>query len=147
MRLATLALSVGCLLHQPLVSQTANKDDAPSALWHAIKEQLSGPNGREYFEKNIKSAQLPALFGTLVSSTPADHPRKFLIAMADDPHPEVTLKLKGSLQNPLPAGTPVRFEGVGMEFTAEPFMLTFQVESVDRAIVPIPSSRKRNNPN
>jgi hypothetical protein len=46
--------------------------------------------------------------------------------------PEVTLNLKGRLTKPLPATTPVKFTGVARAFTKEPFMLTFDVEAVDR---------------
>ena len=140
MKLAALTLMAFCLFHQPLACQIAS----PTALWRAIKQELSGPHGREYFEKNFRDAELPPLYGTLVSSTPTDHPNQFLVAMADNPRPEVTLKLTGRLEKPLPAGTPVEFRGVGSAFTAEPFMLTFEVRTVDRATVPNGKDPTRN---
>ena len=135
MKLAAMMLLGVWLSHQPLVCQPANEDDPPTVLWRSIKRELSGPHGREYFEKSLKDVQLPTLYGTLVSSTPADHPDTFLVAMADSSGPEVKLKLNGRLERPLPAGTPVKFVGVGSAFTTEPFMLTFQVGSVNRATV------------
>lgn len=101
----------------------------PSAMWKNIKRALQGPDGKEYFEKYMKDAMLPTLEGTLVSSTPAAHPNEFLVAIADDHTPEVTLKLERPLEKPLPAGTRIRFEGVPYEFTKEPFMLKFNVEN------------------
>jgi hypothetical protein len=143
MKLAAMTLLGIWLFHHPLVCQPANEDDPPTVLWREIKRELSGPHGREYFEKSIKDVELPTLYGTLVSSTPADHPDEFLVAMADNPRPEVTLKLNGRLEKPLPAGTPVKFDGVGSAFTTEPFMLTFQVGTVNRATVP---DRKESAP-
>jgi hypothetical protein len=133
MKLAAPMLLSFCLFHQPLVSQDAVlKGDPPTILWREIKKALSGPNGREYFEQSVKDAVLPTLYGTLVSSTPADHPNKLLIAMADGSHPEVTLNLKGRLEKPLPTMTPVKFNGVAIAFTKEPFMLNIDVDSVTR---------------
>jgi hypothetical protein len=112
-----------------VVCQSSTEDDPPTALWRGIKQELSGPHGREYFEMRIKEALLPPLYGVLVSSTPADHPTEFLVAMAGNSHPEVTLKVYGR-QKPLAPGTPIWFDGIGEAFTSEPFMLTFRVETV-----------------
>jgi len=136
MKLAAMTLLGVWLFHQPLVCQPANEDDPPTALWRGIKRELSGPRGREYFEKRVKDAQLPTLSGTLVSSSPADHPDTFLVAMADSSDPEATLNLEGRLEKPLPAGTLVEFEGVAVAFTTAPFMLTFDVENVHFRVRP-----------
>ena len=73
-------------------------------VWLSIKEQLSGPNGEQYFENVLKEALIPggvlgvhAFEGTLVSSAPAEHPKEFLVAMPGEKTPEVTLKLDGDL--------------------------------------------------
>jgi hypothetical protein len=132
MKLVALTLLAFTLFHQPLGCQSASKDDPPTVLWRGIKQALSGPNGREYFEQSIKDAVLPTLYGTIVSSTPADHPNTFLIAMANNSRPEVTLRLKGRLEKPLPATTPVKFSGVAIAFAKDPFMLTCDVDAVNR---------------
>ncbi|MEO8051263.1 MAG: hypothetical protein ABI833_12675 [Acidobacteriota bacterium] len=75
-----------------------------------------------------------AFEGTLVSSAPPEHPNQFLIAMLDEKAPEVTLRIKGQLKNPLPVGTLVSFEGVIEAFTREPFMLILEVKTVNRAV-------------
>ena len=106
-----------------------------------LKQQLLGADGQKFFEEKVKDVFLPggvipgrdAFDGTLISSTPADHPNRFLIALPGNTIPEVTLKLLGKLEKPLSPGTPVTFEGVVRAFTADPFMLTFDVEGVNRA--------------
>jgi len=118
-------------------------------LWAALKKALSGPDGSQYFEDGIKGAILPVpLEGTLISSTAADHPREFLVAVSDDKTPEITLSLEGRLEKALPAGTPVIFECLVEQFTPEPFMLTCHVETVNRATVPEgktdPSAKKNS---
>ena len=77
MRLPVLIVLGLCLLSRQVVCQSSTEDDPPTVLWRAIKQGLSGPHGREYFDKNLKDAQLPTLYGTLVSSSPADHPDTF----------------------------------------------------------------------
>jgi len=128
-------------------AQSSDHDDRQSRLWLIIKRQLSGPNAERTFEENVKDAFLPGganglkvFEGTLVSSTPADHPKEFLVTMLNEKTPEVTLKLQGELEKPLPAGTWVTFEGVVKAFRAEPFMLTFEVETVNRAMRPNPAA-------
>jgi hypothetical protein len=114
-----------------------------SKLWLSIKRELIGPRGEQYFEQSLKDANIPgganglhAFEGILVSSTPTQHPNEFLVAMPGEKTPEVTLKLKGQLDKPLPAGTPVSFEGVVKAFAREPFMLILDVETVNRAVRP-----------
>jgi hypothetical protein len=138
MKSAVLTLLTCCLFHQSLVypdtvyKDTGIKGDPPTILWREIKRELSGPNGREYFEQTIKDTVLPTLYGMLVSSTPKGHPNTFLIAMDGGSNPEVTLNLKGRSTKQLPATTSVKFTGVARAFTKEPFMLTFDVDAVDR---------------
>jgi hypothetical protein len=124
------------LFGQTIVRQPVLKEDFQTFLWREIKRELTGPDGREYFEQGMKDALLPTLYVTLVSSAPADHPNTLLVAMVDSDVPEVTLKLKESLKKPLPPGTPVKFQGVAEAFSTEPFMLTFQGCTVNRATKP-----------
>src|SRR5207302_4876780 len=127
-----------------LVGQSLGDDaDDRARLWKKMKEALLSPDGNQYFEQAVKDALLPTLDGTILSSSPTEHPSKFLVAMPGSDIPEATLKLKGSLirslrllifaEKPLPPGTPVSFDGVAKGFKAEPFMLTFEVRTVNRA--------------
>jgi len=130
-RLSIVLILVGFAMQGPLASQSEEQ----TILWQSVKKALLGPNGKEYFEKSMKNAKLPTLAGTLVSSKPAPHPSEFLVAMDDDKTPEVKLRLDKQLEKPLQPGTPVSFEGVAEEFTTQPFMVTFDVDSVSRATV------------
>jgi hypothetical protein len=81
----------------------------------------------------MKDASMPLLVGTIVSSRPKVHPNEFLISMEDSKTPDVKLRLNRPSARPFPPGTLVSFEGVGREFTTEPFMVTFNVLSINRA--------------
>jgi len=124
----------------PLASQSEEQ----SALWKGIKEALLGSQGKEYFESSMKDALLPSLVGTLVSSKPAAHPNEFLIAMDDEKTPVVKLILNKQLEKPLPPGTPISFEGVASDFTRDPFLVTFDVTTINRATV---AHKKSEQPN
>ena len=115
--------------------QTAARSD----FWAEIKRDLSGPEGIKYWEA-LKEACIPCglygvhtLRGTVISSTPADHPNELVLAMSDDPTPEVTLRLFDrqdkpiGLTKPVEAGTVVEFGGAAKDFSREPFMLTIRV--------------------
>jgi hypothetical protein len=136
---------LGCLLFQyPQISRS--QVPSPQEFWKILKKGLSGPDGSEYFEKAVKGALLLVpLEGTLISSTPADHPREFLVAVSDDKTPDITLSLEGRLEKALPAGTPVIFECLAEKFTPEPFMLTCHVETVNRATVPEKTEPKKKS--
>jgi len=124
-------------------AQPSDDSDPQSRLWRIVKQMLSGPRAEQTFEESVKDVLLPggvnglkAFEGTLVSSTPAGHPHEFLVTMLNEKTPEVTLKLHGELEQPLPPGTRVTFEGVVKGFKAEPCMVTFEVETVNRAVMP-----------
>jgi len=86
----------------------------------------------EYFRANLKNADVPVLIGTLISATPAE----LVVNLSGDNTPEVTLVLKDErnhaahLNGPLAPGSQIQFRGVPVAFTREPFMLTFDVETV-----------------
>ena len=129
----------------------ASKEELQAKFWAEIKEGLRGQHGTEYWSA-MEGASLPGGFrgidmfeGTLVSSKPADHPSEFLVALGVSEVPEVMLKLKGRLEKPLPPGTPITFEGVVKAYTRDPFQVTFEVETVNRAKVdekPVEEKRK-----
>jgi hypothetical protein len=67
---------------------------------------------------------------------PKEHPSEFLVTMPGSDVPEVTLKLEGRQAKPLQPGVPVSFTDTLKEFNVKPFMLTFEVQTVNRATVP-----------
>jgi len=71
------------------------------------------------------------LKGKLVQQKPALKPKELVLSMDED-KPQVTLKLEKPLPGKAEAGTELQFEGVPSEFTKDPFMLTFTVDSKDK---------------
>jgi len=101
------------------------------ALWMGIKKQLSDTNGEQYFESDVKNADVPKLKGTLVEGKPACRSKELLIAISDPTHPEVTLKLDMALTGKPKTGMEIQFKGVPMAFTKDPFMLTMDGEKAN----------------
>ena len=116
----------------PLQAQDAQLRTRPLRL--LLKKALMDTDGPNYFEMGLKGALLPPLAGKLVSATPIDHPSILLLAMDGD-QPQVTLRLahgykeETHMPRPIAVGSLITFEGVGMSFTQEPFMLTLGVDT------------------
>jgi hypothetical protein len=111
------------------------------ALWVGIKRELSGANGPAYFE-NFKGTLVPGgvevgvtkvekFKGTVVSSTPERRPKEVVLGMSAPDMSEVTIRLETPMPNPVTPGTELEFSGVPVEYTADPFMLVFEVENAD----------------
>jgi hypothetical protein len=146
--LAILGLAAALAPHQILFAQ---QDRVPpgifpgpefearqAELWSKIKAGLQGPN-RAAFWQNLESAEIPGgangidLFeGTLISSTPADHPNEFMVAIGDSSLPEAKLQMRKHLEKPIPDGTPVTFAGVAKAYQPDRYLLILEVESVNR---------------
>ena len=77
------------------VAQSSNSRrvdvNAIHALWISIKNQLTRPNGEEYFTSNLKNADVPLLIGTLVSATPKEQPSILVLSLTEGVTTEVTL--------------------------------------------------------
>ncbi len=107
------------------------KTNPQLALWMSVKKELAGPNGPAYFDGTLKDAALPKLKGKLVSMKPAVKPKELVLALSDASSPEVTLKIAegGFLPGKADPGTEIEFEeSVAKAFTADPFMLTAEVD-------------------
>jgi tetratricopeptide (TPR) repeat protein len=112
------------------------------ALWISIKRELTGANGAQYFDSNLKNANIPGgadIGGTkiekfkakVVSSDPPKRPKKVVVGISSPDMSEVTLVFENPLASAPEKGTDVEFSGVPVEFTADPFNLTFDVEPKD----------------
>jgi len=116
-------------------SGNAQRTESPDVhLWHALKKELTSSDGPDYFAKNILGTELPTLVGKLVAATPQDQPSVLVLQMYDSDKPAVTLQLRGAkgheahMPGPMTLGSIIRFEGIGVSFTREPFMVTFEVD-------------------
>jgi hypothetical protein len=112
------------------------KDHPQYALWMGIKGQLSDTNGAQYFEGQLKDADVHgesgrALRGIVVEGKPACRSKELLIAISDPTKPgvtgipEITLKLDAPLTGK-PASGEIEFDGIPRQFTRDPFMLTME---------------------
>ena len=101
------------------------------ALWKGIKDQLTSPQGAQYFESQMKNAAVPKLRGVVVEGRPACHSRELLVAVPLQPGaantPEITLKLDAPLNGKPEPGSEIQWEGVPTAFTQTPFMLTMDI--------------------
>jgi len=104
------------------------KSNPQLAMWMKIKGQLADAGGEQYFESQLKSADLPPLKGTVVEGKPACRSKELIVALSDASHAEVTLKLDSPLTGKPETGTEVQFKGVPSAFTKDPFMLTMDTE-------------------
>mgnify|MGYP005834427503 CR=1 FL=1 len=111
------------------------------ALWVGIKRELSGANGAAYWESfkgtlvpggvEVGTTKVEKFKGTVVSSTPERRPKEVVLGMSAPDMSEVTLKFENPMPGPISPGTELEFSGVPSEFTADPFMLVFEVDNDD----------------
>src|SRR6478672_10343347 len=97
------------------------------ALWQGLKKQLTAPDGEQYFESNLKGTAVPPLRGKLISARPPEGSKELVIGIIDAKIPEVTLRLDSPFSFKLQPGDEIEFEGVAIEFTKDPFNLSFDV--------------------
>jgi hypothetical protein len=115
---------------------------SPLGFWRdTVKSPLSGPEAESVFVQNYKDALLPPadivyyLEGTVVSVTPVDDQgrRRVLLSMQGEAPPDAALLVDGvdwKLRSEPKKGDIVRFSGVALEFTQEPFLILFAPERI-----------------
>ena len=109
-----------------------NKAHPSEALWANLKMTLTGPTGAMYFDMNMKGSEVPTLKGHVIKLEPAVKPKTILLAMEDKTNNTVTADATLKFDMPLPGkveeGTELSFEGVPESYTADPFMVVFNVD-------------------
>jgi hypothetical protein len=108
------------------------------ALWMGIKGQLSDVNGQQYFEGQLKDADVAgqngarALKATIVEGRPACRSKELVLSVPEPGQqgktPEITLKLDAALTGKPTPGETIEFDAVPRAFSKEPFMLTMETE-------------------
>lgn len=118
-------------------AEQEKKSNPSLALWKTLKTELTGANGPQFFESNMKGAKVPGgaegvhkFRGTLIAARPAVRPKELVVGVTDPSTPEATLKLETALAGKPAVGSEIEFEGVPESFTKEPFMLTFDQAQV-----------------
>lgn len=120
------------------------------ALWLSVKKELTAEGGEQYFQERVKQALLPGdavpgvtkFRGRLVAAKPPRNPKELVLAISDATTPEVTLRLDEPMPGTAEPGTEIAFAGIAMEFTRDPFMLTFEVEKGQVEGWPAPVPKK-----
>jgi tetratricopeptide (TPR) repeat protein len=99
-------------------------------FWVGLKEALQDPaQGAKYFEESMKDSALLKLKGKVVEFKPATRPKEIMISILIDGVPEIKLRVDPAFANKAEPGTELEFEGaVAKEFTADPFVLTLEIE-------------------
>jgi hypothetical protein len=112
------------------------KKNPALAMWMNLKQELTGLNGEEYFNNNLKGAEVPGgaegiqyFKGKLISAKPAVKPKELVLAMMDSNTPEVTLHLDAPLPGQAEPGVEIEFDGVPTAFTKDAFNVSFDVEN------------------
>lgn len=119
------------------------------ALWVGIKRQLSADNGPAYFESDLKNTHIPGgaeVGGTKIEKFKAkvvscDAPKKakkIIVGISSADMSEITLALDTAIPVCPDKGTDIEFVGTPSEFTADPFNLTFTVETASLVGLPEP---------
>jgi tetratricopeptide (TPR) repeat protein len=105
--------------------------DPQLALWTTLKQTLTSENGQQFFDVNMKNAEVPggaegvqAFKGTVISAKP----KSLEIGIGDSKTGEVTLDLDTAVSGKVEEGCEIEFSGVPTGFTAAPFHITFAVE-------------------
>ena len=112
--------------------QELAQKDPSLALWRNIRTALTGPDGENYFNTNMKGAQTPAFTGKLISAAPETKPKKLVLAIDYLNNPSAVGDCTVILDSPLPGkaegDTIITFQGIPDSYTSNPFMVTFNAE-------------------
>src|SRR5580692_12358337 len=124
---------------QNRIRSDAKLTEESAAVWNSIKSALQANDGDVFFESNLKKSLFPGgrngvrvFSGTVVSSSPIEHPSELVLAISEDNHLEATVKLKeGHFKGPIAPGSRVAFRGFVTAYMKNPFMLTLEVGGED----------------
>ena len=111
------------------------KNNPALALWMNLKTALTAPDGQQYFDTNMKGAEVPGGAGgaqtfkaKLISSKPALHPKELVVSVGDGTTPDATLNLDAPLPGKAEPGAELEFSGEPTAFTKDPYNITFSVD-------------------
>ena len=119
----------------PVMQQAAFDAANPQiALWVKIRTALLEADGEQYFETGLKGRAVPQLSGRLVEAKPACNPRELMIAVPtpDAPEPsraEIQVRLASPLRGKAELGQSIRWQGMPVAFSKEPFLLRMTSEA------------------
>jgi tetratricopeptide (TPR) repeat protein len=126
------------------------------ALWISIKRELTGANGAAYYDSTLKNAHIPGgaeVGGTKIEKLKAkavscDKPKgtkKIVVGLSSPDMSEITLQFDNPVGCP-EKGADIEFAGQVIEFTPEPFNVTFDCEPKDVSGLPAAAPAKKAAP-
>lgn len=120
-------------------------------LWIGIKQQLTGDQGDQFFNSNVKDAEIPGgaegvknFTGTVISMDPQDKPTKIVLGVEDPTKPDATLEFSQPIMaDQVKVGQKLDFSGVADSYTKDPYMLTFKDPTVPGVKTTAPARKGR----
>ena len=97
-------------------------------MFMQVKKGLTGADGANYWDNQLKDAELPTFKGKLVSQKPETNPKELTVAISTADQPEITIVLETPLRGKAEPGTELEFTGVAKEFTKDPFTMKVEVD-------------------
>lgn len=115
--------------------------DPQFKLWYAIKQSLTGDQSDQFFNSDVKDAEIPGgaegvktFSGTIISIDPPDRPTKVTLGVEDPTKADATLEfsspLPASALDKIKVGSKLDFSGVADSYAKDPYMLTFKDPTV-----------------
>jgi tetratricopeptide (TPR) repeat protein len=122
-------VDVGAINQAKIDKENAERAANPKmTLWLDVKKELTGDNGRSYFEMNMKDSEFPTMKGKIVSMTPATRPKEIVLGIEKSDVGDATLKFEAALAGKMEPGEELEFTGVPTTFSPSPFMVVFDVD-------------------
>ncbi|MBV8863938.1 MAG: hypothetical protein JO210_00900 [Acidobacteriaceae bacterium] len=129
--------------------------DPAFKIWYAVKQSLTGDQGQQFFDSNVKDAEIPGgaegvknFTGTVISIDPPDRPTKVVLGVEDPAKPDATLEfsqpLPASALDKIKVGQKLDFGGVADSYTKDPYMLTFKDPTVPGVQTTAPAKKGRH---
>ncbi len=113
---------------QMQAEEELRKANPQLALWKSVKDALLGPGAQEYFNTHMKGAEIPELKGKLIEAKPESRPKTLILAIENGTTPDATLNFEEALPGKMEPGAELSFKGIASGYTANPFIVTFDVE-------------------
>src|SRR5258708_5623352 len=111
------------------------KENPRLALWMTLKQALTAADGQQYFDANMKGAEVPGgaggvqtFKGKLISTKPALRPKELVLSIGDGTTPDATLMLDEALPGKAEPGVEIECAGVPRPCTKAHHNITASVD-------------------
>lgn len=101
-----------------------------------VRRELQSERGPKYFEESVKDCLVPGgtrdidyFRGRLIAMRPETNPTELTLAVEKADVPDALLRIEGKLKGTMPIGSVLKFQGIVTAYKADPYLLTFDVDS------------------